>query len=113
MGGAYAPLVKRVSGKMKRRSIMFAAVIAGLGFFSPTLHAEIPAQTVDTAVAHCINIVHQSPHSQVYPDYANKKFDAYYNQASGLVSTNALLNVDQEAFFIFQKCMAQQGMPLK
>jgi hypothetical protein len=40
-------------------------------------------------------------------------FDAFYNPASGTVENNVTLQGERKALFIFKKCMAENGVPLK
>ncbi len=43
-----------------------------------------------------------------------KKFDAFYNLATGTVQNNATeVAGDTEPLYEFNKCMASEGLPLK
>jgi len=76
-----------------------------------------PPQTdlIQKAVSTCVATVHSTRVSQdqsyLQPFFNN--FDAYYNPATGLVSNNAQSVGDFKALFVFQKCMAEMGFPLK
>jgi hypothetical protein len=61
------------------------------------------------AVKYCVDYVHSaSPGNYFY-----KGFDAFYNPATGNVENNVVYAGGQEALFVFDKCMAGQGFPLK
>jgi hypothetical protein len=64
------------------------------------------AAAITKAVAYCVDVVHKSaPNGQ--------NFDAFYNPSTGMVQNNANTVGEQKALFVFQKCMAQQGVSLK
>jgi uncharacterized protein with von Willebrand factor type A (vWA) domain len=63
-------------------------------------------EAIKNTIAHCLLEVH------THSDNFSKHFDAYYNQATGLVENNALYNGDQEPLYQFRKCMATSGFPL-
>jgi hypothetical protein len=76
-----------------------------------------PAQ-VASAVKHCVEFVHQFPTHDQMDVTTNagffKKFDAFYNLATGTVQNNATDVVgDTEPLYEFNKCMAEEGLPLK
>jgi hypothetical protein len=64
-------------------------------------------------VNRCVNVVHNTRPAQPYLEMYYKNFDAFYNPASGLVQNNAQTVGDMQALFVFQKCMTEQGFPLK
>ncbi len=97
---------------MGRAAVGFGVLIAASLSQSNTLKAQATTPDPAAVVKACIMTVHNSPHSPAYPDYANKSFDAYYNRQSGEVFNNARLNVNQEAIYIFDKCMSEHGVPL-
>lgn len=66
---------------------------------------------IDKAVTDCVRFV-QSFAAEPGFDFFYKRFDAYYNAATGLVQNNATVVGDQAALFQFNKCMAQRGLPL-
>jgi hypothetical protein len=73
---------------------------------------------VVSAVKHCVEFVHQFPaHNQMDVTTNEgffKKFDAFYNLATGTVQNNATEVVgDTEPLYEFNKCMAGEGLPLK
>jgi hypothetical protein len=55
-------------------------------------------------VKYCVDVVHSS---------GDGGFDAFYNPATGNVENNTLTVGEQSWLFIFNKCMAEQGFPLK
>lgn len=65
------------------------------------------AAVINKAVSQCLKVVHSSTDDE----YA-KYFDAFYNQASGLVENNVIYVSGRPALFQFNKCMAQHGVPL-
>jgi hypothetical protein len=66
---------------------------------------------IDKAISGCLNFVHSFPAEPGYGMFF-KRFDAYYNTATGLVQNNAVTVGDHAALFQFNKCMAQSGFPL-
>jgi hypothetical protein len=91
----------------KSRSLFAVGMTACLA--TTVAVAESP---VDKAVKHCVDVVHSFPADQMSAQFF-KKFDAYYNSASGRVENNAYLNGDLPVAYQFNKCMASQGFPLK
>jgi hypothetical protein len=67
---------------------------------------------IEKAVKHCVDVVHQFPADQMEAQFF-KRFDAFYNPASGRVENNGYLNGDLPPVYQFNKCMASQGVPLK
>lgn len=63
------------------------------------------------AVAYCVDTVHHFPADPSEIQFF-KKFDAYYNTATGKIENNGLFVGDQAALYQFNKCMASQGVPL-
>jgi len=60
-------------------------------------------------VKYCVDFLHRaSPGNSFY-----QSFDAFYNPATVNVENNVVFVGGQEALFVFNKCMAEQGVPLK
>jgi hypothetical protein len=55
--------------------------------------------------------VHRFPADEVDKLFF-RKFDAFYNTATGKVQNNAVYVGDQAALYQFDKCMASKGYPL-
>jgi hypothetical protein len=72
-----------------------------------------PNETADKAVKYCINVVHNTRPSDQYMETFYKNFDAFYNPATGSVQNNAQSVGDHKALFVFEKCMKEQGFPLR
>jgi hypothetical protein len=72
-----------------------------------------PADTasINEIVTKCLDIVH-SYKGDVSTEYFSKRFDAFYNPLTHQVENNARIAPEQEPLFRFNKCMAQQGVPL-
>jgi hypothetical protein len=73
---------------------------------------------VDNIVKYCVEFVHAFPAYNQMDVTTNKgffkKFDAFYNSATGTVQNNATEVVgDTEPLYEFNKCMAREGFPLK
>ena len=77
-----------------------------------TIPPEQSQAMIEKVVKHCVDVVHQFPADQVLALYF-KRFDAFYNPATGRVENNGYLNGDRPPLFEFNKCMASQGLPLK
>jgi hypothetical protein len=94
-----------------------AAAIGWLALSTPTMAQNAPpitAPPVTKAVKHCVSVVH-AIRAAPAEDYMNaffKRFDAFYNPASGKIENNAISVGDQQALFAFNKCMTEQGFPL-
>lgn len=67
--------------------------------------------SIDKAVARCVELVHKSPGTDM-EKYSFSKFDAYYNPATGAVMNNVIYADDQLSLFKFNKCMVNEGFPL-
>ena len=91
------------------RGIGFCSVVAVL--IAATMSNAQDKAVIDKAVSDCVQFVHSF---QADPGMQSfyRKFDAYFNVATGLVQNNATLVGDQAALFQFNKCMAQKGLPL-
>jgi hypothetical protein len=92
----------RTEGEGKMKPALTAILVLNLAWV-PTSHAD--TATINKTVSECINFVHALGDSF-------KKFDAYYNPATGRVENNVMYVADQPAIFQFNKCMAQHGLPL-
>jgi hypothetical protein len=83
----------------------------------PKISPEQSQAIIQKVVKHCLDVVHQFPaHNQMdvtTNENFFKKFDAFYNPATGKVENNATTVVgDQAPLYQFDKCMASQGLPL-
>src|SRR5579864_5975379 len=87
----------------------FAAAIWPIAAFSQSNQTELAGK----AVKHCILVVHNTHPSEAFMETYYQNFDAFYNPATGMVQNNARSVGDQKALFVFEKCMVEQGFPLK
>lgn len=78
------------------------SVVTLAAFATPSL-AQTAAEAITKTVSYCVGEVHKS---------GFQRFDAFYNPATGLVENNAFTVGDQNALYVFRKCMAAQGIPL-
>jgi hypothetical protein len=91
---------------------MYKKVIFSLLLLSPTSSAVAQStDTINKAVNECIEVVHSSPGND-FEKFSDKKFDAYYNPATGLVENNVIYMDDKGSLFKFNKCMTSMGLPL-
>jgi len=67
---------------------------------------------IEKVVKYCVDVVHKFPADQMEAQFF-KRFDAFYNLATGRVENNGYLNGDIPPQYQFNKCMASQGVPLK
>jgi hypothetical protein len=87
----------------------------------PASAQDVQASDIQKVVNMCVEFVHRSPVppavSRLYgPEMSSlffRNFDAFYNPASGLVQNNATTVGSQPSLFVFQKCMAEHGLPLR
>jgi hypothetical protein len=63
-------------------------------------------------VSQCVKVVHDAAPTDYTKDFYDK-FDAYYNPGSGRVENNNTLVGGLPAVYLFNKCMASGGFPLK
>jgi hypothetical protein len=105
--------MKRLSAAWPLLAAVFALPVSGA-----TAESAPPPLTVDQieniekTVTECVGVVHQAkPADQSYTRYYGQ-FDAFYNTVSGKVENNAAFSGAQPALFVFDKCMAQRGVPL-
>lgn len=63
------------------------------------------------AIAACVQTVHEAAPADFSGDFY-RKFDAYYDEGSGLVKNNAQLVGDQPPKFLFEKCLSGKGYSL-
>jgi hypothetical protein len=77
-----------------------------------TVSPEQSQAAIEKVVKHCIDVVHKFPADQMETQFF-KRFDAFYNSATGRVQNNGYLNGDLPPLYEFNKCMASQGYPLK
>ncbi len=89
---------------------VFAAAFFGVCLATSAMAQENAA--VEKAVKECIDVVHRFPADEMEKQFY-KKFDAFYNSATGRVQNNGYLNGDIPPQYQFNKCMASQGFPLK
>ena len=68
---------------------------------------------ISKAVSHCLSVVHNTRPAESWMQQFYTNFDAFYNPAFGVVQNNAQSNGDMKALFVFNKCMAEQGYPLR
>src|SRR5690349_11696872 len=107
-----------------RASALAAAVVSFLALTLPAVAQQNPTATqgttqtispeqsqalIEKAVKHCVDVVHQFPADQIEAQFF-KRFDAFYNSATGRVQNNGYLNGDLPPLYQFQKCMASQGL---
>jgi hypothetical protein len=91
--------------------------IVGMGLLTLCLmvtqaHAQQPnVQQINAVVKACVETTraHQGPGGDAV---LNPRFDAFYNPATGRVQDNVTMVFQQEYRFVFQKCMAEHGLPL-
>lgn len=90
--------------------LMLCAPASGQTTASPNFTPQ-QIEAINQVMKHCIDIVHgtQDP---IYQEFFHR-FDAYFNAANGKIQNNATVVGDQKALFVFNKCMAQNGFPLK
>jgi hypothetical protein len=90
---------------MKKKYLIAASLV--LALTTTAAHAANPdpafVAIVIKVVKYCVGVVNS-------PD--NRYFDAFYNAATGRVENNALTVGDQYDVFRFDKCMAEQRIPL-
>lgn len=70
------------------------------------------AANITTTISKCVASVHSAAPADFNKTYY-EGFDAYYNQATGMVTNNATRVGDEAPLYLFQKCMATAGLPLK
>jgi hypothetical protein len=91
-------------------------VLTSAGF----AQGNVTEGNIPKVVNHCVDVVHKArPSLTVIDTYGPaiasfyQNFAAFYNPASGLIQNNAGTVGSQPALFAFQKCMAENGLPLK
>jgi hypothetical protein len=77
-----------------------------------TISPEQSQAIIEKVVQYCVDVVHKFPADETEAYYF-KRFDAFYNPATGLVQNNGYLVGDEPPLYEFNKCMASQGLPLK
>lgn len=70
-------------------------------------------EAIKKVIRQCVDYARHMPRPNPAYGESYKHFDAFYHAANGLVQNNAFLNVDQEALYVFNKCMAEHGFALK
>jgi hypothetical protein len=90
---------------MRKLNIYCVVLVLNLAWVS-TSHAQDTA-VINKAVSECIKFVHAFSDDSFF-----KRFDAYYNVATGRVENNVMYVGERAALFQFNKCMAQHGFPL-
>jgi hypothetical protein len=90
-------------------------VTIGVVLASGTALAQSGQVDVGKVVRDCVEVVHQTKlgPDESYMASFYRNFDAFYNPATGTVQNNATSVGDQKALFVFQKCMAERGVPLQ
>jgi len=76
--------------------------------------SELEAQTIQSTVRRCVGLVQSQ--AKTVPSFEAefyKRFDAYYNSATETVLNNVTMQGERKPLFVFQKCMAESGYPLK
>jgi hypothetical protein len=89
---------------------ILASLWSGAAVGQPT--SDQPA-AISKAVSHCVIAVHNTHPTESWMQQYYTNFDAFYNPASGAVQNNAQTVGDMKALFVFNKCMAEQGYPLR
>ena len=79
---------------------------------SPEEFATDETAIIKKAISDCLKVVHSYPAEPMNESFF-KRFDAFYNTASGRVEDSGVYVGDQAPRFQFHKCMAQHGVPLK
>jgi len=113
-----------MSGRGRKSGLVLLTIIMGLVLLNlaPMGFAQSTAAkaNVSMMVSHCVDVVHKtSPSPAVIDTYGPvitsfyKNFDAFYNPALEVVQNNAETIGSQPALFVFQKCMMENGFPLK
>jgi len=69
--------------------------------------------SVTDAIDFCVDEVHKHNAENDFEKKFYLNFDAYYNPATDTVNNNAMRNGDQPPLYLFNKCMAKVGYPLK
>lgn len=86
-------------------------LVAGTVLAVPVVGSAQDKGLIDKTVAECVAFVRSYQGDPIYrPSF--ERFDAYYNPSTGLVENNGTTAGDRVAIFQFNKCMAQNGMPL-
>lgn len=101
-----------------RNALSLLAVIPAVVLFSFLANAGTGAteqqnlpdtSTIDHAVKHCLDVVHDYHPLDPLDREFFSHFDAFFNPASGRVENNAIYAGDQAPLFQFNKCMASKG----
>jgi hypothetical protein len=93
--------------------MILASMVSVCGLSAAVAQNAQSSATADKAVKYCIDVVHNTHPSEQYMETYYKNFDAFYNPTTGSVQNNALSVGDQKALFVFEKCMKEQGFPLR
>lgn len=91
--------------------VIFCLLLFGLTLPPDFLKAQDHG-AIRKLVSNCVKFVREFKDDD--PTYSNfyRRFDAFYNQALGIIENNAYAVGDQRARFQFNKCMAHNGVPL-
>jgi hypothetical protein len=93
--------------------ILIGTAIAALPAHSQQKGAADTIAKIKDVVQGCVQYVRNMPNPNPMYGDSYKYFDAYYNTATGQVENSAHLNLDQQAVYVFRKCMAEHNYPLK
>jgi hypothetical protein len=102
-------LIKKMIIKMHTQKKLLLLFII-YAFAVPVSAKDV--NTINDAVEYCVDFVRNSSGTDM-EKYSFSKFDAYYNPATGGVADNVIYTNDQLSLFKFNKCMVNQGFPLK
>ncbi|HEY5207870.1 MAG TPA: hypothetical protein VIJ42_00335 [Stellaceae bacterium] len=84
-----------------------AILLTALAFL---LSNQANAADINTVITYCVGIARNTPdNSGNYNNPIIRNFDAFYNPVTGNVENNGT----SVALFQFDKCMTQQGFPLR
>ena len=78
---------------------------------------ESAEMQISKTVKHCVAEVRRigkcGPETCAQDSDFYKNFDAFYNSAADRVENNVTLQGERKPLFVFNKCMAEKGLPLK
>jgi hypothetical protein len=92
---------------------VFLLLIFSLCTFTPKSgRAQTPSTPIEAVVKLCVSFVHTYDKDDPAMSYFYKNFDAFYNSNTSTIQDNAYSVGDEKARFVFEKCMADHGLPL-
>jgi hypothetical protein len=105
--------MKRLSATLPLLAAVFAWPASGATAESAPRPLTVDQiENTEKTVTECVEVVHEvKPADPSYTRYY-AQFDAFYNAVSGKVETNAAFSGVQPALYVFDKCMAERGIPL-